>query len=128
MKSRTLLCAALVCLSQAPLMARAADDDAARIQDLERRVKELESGAPAAPASTAPSMGDMNMDMPLSGAGVPFDGFLDVGGGFQQHGKSGFTTGSFDTYLAPQFNDRVRALVEALVEFGEDGEPGIDLE
>ena len=129
MKSRTLLCAAFVCLSQAPLMARAADDDAARIQDLERRVKELESGAPTAPASAAPSMGHMNMDMPLSGGGVPFHGFANVGGGFQQHGESGFTTGSFDIYVAPQFSDRVRALAEALIEFGEDtGEPGIDLE
>jgi hypothetical protein len=129
MKSRTLLCAALVCLSQAPLHARAADDDA-RIQELERRVKQLEAGQPAAPAP-GPAMGHMgmgSMDGPLSGPGVPFHGFADVGGGFQQHGQSGFTTGSFDIYLAPQFSDRVRALAEVLVEFGPTGEPGIDLE
>jgi hypothetical protein len=127
MKSRMLLCAALVCLSQGPQLARAADEEA-RIKELERRVQQLEAGAPAEPAPAMSHAGMGSMDSALSGGGVPFHGFLDVGGGFQQHGKSGFTTGSFDTYLTPQFNDRVRALLEALIEFGDSGEPGIDLE
>ena len=143
MKSRMLICAALGCLWAAmPQVAGAADDEA-KIQELERkldqmseRLKQLESGAPAHPAAAAPAAeapmpqmtGMSGMDAALSGPGVPFHGFADVGGGFQQHGQSGFTTGSFDIYLAPQFNDRVRTLVEAVIEFGEDGEPGIDLE
>ena len=125
-KSHMLMYAALVCLWPSAQVARAADDEA-RIKELERRVQQLEAGAPAAPAMSHSGMS--GMDAALSGPGVPLHGFADVGGGFRQHGESGFTTGSFDIYVTPQFSDRVRALAEALIEFGEDtGEPGIDLE
>ena len=145
MKPRFLVAAALLCFSALPGGAFAADEDA-KIQALERkldqslqviqqlsdRVKQLESGtAPQPAAAPAPQMAMPAMPgmMDASSPGVPFHGFADVGGGFQQHGRSGFTTGSLDIYLAPQFSDRVRALIEAVVEFDEDtGEPGIDLE
>jgi len=120
------------------------------IQQLSARVKQLEAGAAAgrdtpasqatqasqapraaqAPKETAEAhqqMGQMG-SMETANAGVPFHGFADIGGGTRQGEPKGFTTGSFDMYLAPQFSDRVRALFEALIEFDESGEPGIDLE
>lgn len=134
--------AVLLCLSQAAFAA----DTESRISDLEKkldqslqlikqlseRIRQLES-APAeatrpAEPSAAPAPSAPMASMHPTDQGVPFHGFGDIGGGVRRGGQKGFTTGSFDMYLAPQFGDRVRALFEALIEFDESGEPGIDLE
>ena len=139
-----LLTAGLLCLSQLLRPAIAADE-ASRISDLEKkldqmseRIKQLEGeaaasgqrSAPAAgqePAAAPQPMGQMG-SMTSTDQGVPFHGFADVGAGVRKGGPQGFTTGSLDMYLAPQFSDRVRALFEALIEFDEEGNAGIDLE
>ncbi|HXJ09445.1 MAG TPA: hypothetical protein VNH12_08045 [Burkholderiales bacterium] len=143
-KSRSLvtgfLAAGLLCSWQQPLYAQAASGDP-RVSDLEKkieqmseRIKQLESGTNtgskgAAPAAAQePAAGTGHMSMQSADQGVPFHGFADVGGGVRQGGPNGFTTGSLDMYLAPQFSDRVRALFEALIEFDEQGNAGIDLE
>jgi hypothetical protein len=57
-------------------------------------------------------------------AGLPLHGFADVGAGFS--GKAdpqqlrGFNAGTLDLYLAPQFADRVRSLVEVAFEYDSD--------
>jgi hypothetical protein len=72
--------------------------------------------------------------------GVPLHGFADVQARTASNrsaanshvpytAPSGFNSGMFDLYLTPEISDRVRALFEIGIEFGQaDGAPGIDIE
>ena len=72
--------------------------------------------------------------------GAALHGFADVGARTATNrsavnatvpytARSGFTTGMIDLFLAPEISDRVRALFEIGIEFGQDnGQPGIDIE
>lgn len=64
--------------------------------------------------------------------GVPLHGFADVGYGHASNAvkerKSGFTLGSLDLYLTPEFGDRVKSIVELVFEYGTDGALATDLE
>ena len=63
--------------------------------------------------------------------GIPLHGFADVG--FSTHSSEsndpkGFNVGSLDFYLTPQFNDRVKGLIEIIFETTPEGEIATDLE
>lgn len=66
--------------------------------------------------------------------GLPVHGFADVGlvknseNSLGVKGRKGAALGNFDLYLAPQFGDRVKALVELNFETADDGSIGADLE
>ena len=60
---------------------------------------------------------------------LPLRGFADIGASFGSKGRPrGFTVGSLDLYLTPQFGDHVKGLVELLFEVVEGGELLTDLE
>ncbi len=114
-------------LEQAKVAAKDSASDAqqsAKIEELERQVTQLSAGAGSRPEDT----------------GLPVHGFADVGfarssedhidqaSGKRIEGAKGFTVGSFDLYLTPQFGDRVKALVELNFEVNEEGSVGTDLE
>jgi hypothetical protein len=65
-------------------------------------------------------------------AGLPMHGFADAGAGWSDaadpHRLRGFSIGTLDLYLTPQFGDRVRALAEIAFEFERDGKGSVDLE
>jgi hypothetical protein len=117
------------------------------IDQLSRRVNELERGQPAAPASLPPKSEpaqariealerDISQLASARGArsdyGVPLHGFADVG---YEHStlprndgrKSGFVLGNLDFFLTPNF-DRVKLLAELNFEVGEGGGLATDLE
>lgn len=97
---------------------------AAKVEELEKQVGQLTAG-----------MGTRSED-----TGLPVHGFGDVGfarsaedhinqaSGKRIEGAKGFTVGSFDLYLTPQFGDRVKALVELNFEVNREGSVGTDLE
>lgn len=63
--------------------------------------------------------------------GTPLHGFADVG--FSTHSTEsndpkGFNVGSLDFYLTPQFDDRVKGLIEIIFETTPEGEIATDLE
>jgi hypothetical protein len=64
--------------------------------------------------------------------GLPVHGFADAGagwsGGADPHRLRGFSVGTLDLYLTPQFGDRVKALAEIAFEFERDGKGSADLE
>lgn len=64
--------------------------------------------------------------------GVPLRGFADIGYAHASNAvkerKSGFTLGSLDLYLTPEFGDRVKSIVELVFEYGTDGALATDLE
>lgn len=61
--------------------------------------------------------------------GTPLHGFADVGAGWSRLGNlKGFTVGSLDFYLTPQFGDNAKALVELIFEYDEQGNLSTDLE
>ena len=128
-----------------------------QIEQLSTEVSRLRGAQPALPASAAPASADVNarvaqQDAKIEGlerqlgqisesnsrglklGGVPLHGFADIGGGtsrqsnIYQTGPKGFTVGSFSLYLAPEFGDRVKSLVELVIEVGPSGEAVIDLE
>lgn len=101
--------------------ALAADNETARIGELEKRleslqqqVSELTAARTAVPADT----------------GVPMRGFADVGGvrsNAPGESRRGFTVGSLGFYLTPQFG-QVKTLLELIFEVEEDGSILTDLE
>ncbi len=96
---------------------RVAQQDA-KIEGLERQIEQINEST---------SRG-------LKFAGVPLHGFADIGAGssrqsnIYQTGPKGFTVGSFSLYLTPEFGDRVKSLVELVVEVDRDGSAVVDLE
>lgn len=91
---------------------------AAKIEAIERHVSELGSGLSRRSADE----------------GLPIHGFLDVGGVKSNEsnptftGRKGASIGTFGLYLAPQFSERVKALVELVFEVNDDGDVLTDLE
>ncbi len=67
-----------------------------------------------------------------SGAGLPLHGFSDVGfatnSGSLADNPKGFFVGSLSFYLAPNFGDRVKALIEPNIEVTPAGDIAVDLE
>ena len=67
-----------------------------------------------------------------SDLGLPLHGFADLGYGHASNAingrKSGFTLGSLDLYLTPEFGDRVKSIIELVFEYGTDGALATDLE
>ena len=121
------------------------------IEKLSARVSELERAnkgtAPAAPsavaagaeqarsAARAPESADhaaAAMHMREHQSGTPVHGFADVGAvwssGDDPDRRNGFTVGTLDLYLTPQFGDRVKALMEIAFEFEESGTGAADME
>jgi hypothetical protein len=91
----------------------------AKLEALERQVTQLGSG----------------ISNRSSDSGLPLHGFADVGAGtnrqnnvVQGKGNKGFTVGSLDLYLTPQFGDRVRSLVELVFEIDHNGDVATVLE
>lgn len=64
--------------------------------------------------------------------GLPVHGFADVGAGWSgradPHRLRGFSIGTLDLYLTPQFDDRVKALAEIAFEFERDGRAEVEVE
>lgn len=117
------------------------------IEQLQKRISELEEGKSGASASSGTSavvsrvetleksVSDLasSASKTTTDVGLPLHGFLDVGyasanGAPPAYDKSGFKVGTFDIYLTPQFSDRVKGLVELAFEYGADGGLGTDLE
>ena len=89
---------------------------AAQIQQLKEQVDQLTTSLAAPPS----------LDL-----GVPLHGFADVDFRTNHSGDHGFSIGSLDFYLTPQFGDRVKALAELIFEVGQNDNPpavGPDLE
>lgn len=87
-----------------------------RLNSLEKQV--AEAGANSSTHNTATT-------------GVPLHGFYDVGYAASnngQYGPKGFDVTSFDLYLTPQFDDRLKSLVELIFEVDSDGGLATDLE
>lgn len=67
-----------------------------------------------------------------SGTGLPLHGFSDIGfttnSGSLADNPKGFFVGSLSFYLAPNFGDRVKALIEPNFEITPAGEVAVDLE
>lgn len=67
-----------------------------------------------------------------SGAGLPLHGFSDIGfatnSGSLADNPKGFFVGSLSFYLAPNFGDRVKALIEPNIEITPAGDIAVDLE
>jgi hypothetical protein len=63
--------------------------------------------------------------------GIPLHGFADVGLSaqtFESPENKGFSIGSLDLYLTPQFGDNVRSLIEIIFETLPSGELATDME
>ncbi len=64
--------------------------------------------------------------------GLPLHGFADVGAGWSSGADTqklrGFSVGTLDLYLTPQFGDRVKALAEIAFEFERDGKGEVEIE
>lgn len=91
---------------------------ASKIEELERHVSEIGS----------------SLSRRSSDDGLPVHGFADVGlvrdgeNNVTSRGRKGAALGTFDLYLAPQFGDRVKALIELAFEADRDGGIATDLE
>lgn len=64
--------------------------------------------------------------------GLPLHGFADVGFAYSSNDpnarQGGFTLGTLDVYLTPQFGDRVKSIIELAFEYSDQGELATDLE
>ncbi len=124
------------------------------IQKLAARVAELERAAagnttrplPAAVAASAPaeqaraiatlqhSVDQISEGLSKRGSdtGLPLHGFADVQAGWSEASDPmrlrGFSAGNLDIYLTPQFGDRVKTLIELVVEYDPDGSQAVDME
>ena len=117
----------------------------ARVAELERNAK---NAAPKAEVQRAAALTEQaseivrlqeGMNQISSGlskrepdTGLPVHGFADAGAGWSgaadPHRLRGFSVGTLDLYLTPQFGDRVKALAEIAFEFERDGKGSADLE
>lgn len=90
----------------------------AKLEQIEKHVSEIGS-------SVSQRSGD---------AGLPIHGFADVGlvrngeDNVTFKGRKGAGLGNLDLYMAPQFGDRVKSLIELVFEADEDGGIATDLE
>lgn len=77
---------------------------------------------------------DNSFSLRMDRTGLPMHGFADVGLASSGEdnatfkGRKGATIGSLDLYLTPQFGDRVKTLIELILEAEEDGETKAELE
>lgn len=92
-----------------------------RLVDLERELEQLQTSR--------------NTQLPRDEAGLPLHGFADVGLGYSGEdnarfgrGRKGFSVGTLDLYLTPNFGSRVRSLIEVVVERDPDGGSMLELE
>lgn len=116
-----------------------------RVADLERTAKPLatktepDASTPRAEQKPESARSQAGANVVSEGAsrrehdsGLALHGFADVGGvwsaGADPLKQRGFTVGTLDLYLNPQFSDRVSALVEIAFEFDENGHGASDLE
>ncbi len=142
--------AALMCSLPAPPAFAQAQSETERkleqalrtIEDLSRRVRELESRVapgPAAPASAAapapmPEMAPVRVsdqghdNMAATKPPVVLRGFADVGWHGTSGGLKGFTDGSLSFYLAPRLSDSVKSLIEFIFERDSNGDLTTDVE
>jgi hypothetical protein len=123
------------------------------IEKLSARVAELERATKAAPAGAAPAAASErdaqqarditrlqeSMDQISAGlgkhemdAGLPLRGFADVGAAWSTTDDPvrlhGFSIGTLDLYMTPQFGDRVKALAEIAFEFEQGGSGAVEIE
>lgn len=115
------------------------------IEQLSAKVQQLEAKAPAAPAPEQQARVD-NLEKQVAqlgaglsagsrDSGLPLHGFADIGVGHSGEnnpvfgkGRKGFSVGSLDLYMTPQFGDRVRTLLELNFEVDDEGAVATDLE
>ncbi len=119
------------------------EEMAARIQKLERLGGQQETSAPTTPPPAVtnlparetghahdaqPAPADGGIIVPL--LGTPLHGFGDVGGlvTSAKRRRKGFTVGSLDFYLTPDFGANVRGLAELNFEVNREGDLDVDLE
>jgi hypothetical protein len=119
---------------------RRLDESNRVIESLGARVRDLEGRVGSQPAAKPDTRVRPDHDHAHSGPAVdggsqltippiPLRGFADVGTGYVSGGgKRGFTVGSLDFYLAPNFENNARALMEIVFEVDEHGELHTDLE
>lgn len=127
---------------------RRVSDSSKMIEELTRRIHELEARLPAeAPAAAIASSEDSTKRLEAvehevrqivegnaSGSetgGLPVHGFADIGAGSRHPtnpDKEGFTVGTLDFYLTPNLGERTRALLELNFEVDESGGVATDLE
>jgi hypothetical protein len=117
----------------------------ARVAQLERAAKagELKNETSATaqadlPAREAPRPQESTDPVSASlvaretSVGLPLRGFADVGAIWSTAEdpvkRRGFSVGTLDIYLTPQFSDRVRALAEIAFEFEESGSGSVEME
>jgi hypothetical protein len=118
------------------------DTLATRLAEVERSravVVPVAAGAPVAAPSrelallqeTVAQMSE-SLSQRSNDTGLPVHGFADVGGawsgGDDPQMLRGFSGGTLDLYLTPQFGDRVKSLIELAVEYGVDGGVALDME
>ena len=121
------------------------EEMAARIQKLETLGGPQQASGPSAPAAPPPGVTNLPAretghahDAPPSPAdpaiitlfGTPLHGFGDVGGLVTnaKDRRKGFTVGSLDFYLTPDFGANVRGLAELNFEVNSEGDLDVDLE
>ena len=121
------------------------EEMAARIQKLEMRDGPRQTSAPSAPPTTPAAVTNLPAresghahDAPPAPAdpgiitlyGTPLHGFGDVGGLVTnaKRRRKGFTVGSLDFYLTPDFGPNVRGLAELNFEVNSEGGLDVDLE
>ena len=93
-------------------------DWGSRLDTVERTVGQIEA------AGTAAQQADR---------GLALHGFADVGAGLRNKAAAGsaprgFTLGTLDLYLTPQFGDHVKGLIEVAFEHGPNGGTAVDVE
>lgn len=116
---------------------------AARVQQLEAKLKEPQTPSATAQASAADAERIQSVEQKVAQIetanatrrsddyGLPVHGFADVGAGTYNPTSTavkGFNVGNLDLYLTPRLGDRTRALFELNFEVGQDGSVGVDLE
>jgi hypothetical protein len=126
---------------------RRLDDSTKLIDELSRRVRELEArsaqpiSSPAAASAddSAKRLDDVEQQVTQMvesrahdhGAGLAIHGFADVGAGTHNPlfpNNKGAYVGSLDLYMTPEIGERTRALFELNFETNESGELDTDLE
>ena len=117
---------------------RKLDQSLKTIEGLSKRLKEVESRAPARtePAPAAPQLQEHHeRQVPEFGDELPppptvLRGFADVGANFSGNGgKKGFFDGSVDFYLTPQLSSNIKSVMELVFEHDKaTGELAPDLE
>lgn len=105
------------------------------IEELARRLKELEARTAPAPAPTIPPVEEHHeRKVPEIGAEPPppptlLKGFADVGANFSgNRGNKGFFDGSVDFYLTPQLSANIKSVIELVFEHDKTGVLEPDLE